>query len=67
MDDDFHPNECAINTSGRFGHSIAQARYGASIFWIRPKLSIDESVNKIIAHRQIKRDGSLRGIVEVIL
>ena len=67
MDDDFHPNEFAINTSGPFDHTIAQTRYGASIFWIRPKLSIDESVNEIIARRQIKRDGSLRGIVEVIL
>ena len=67
MDDDFHLDECAINARGLFDHTIAQARYGTSIFWIRLGLLVDENVDEFIAHWQIKRDGSLRGIVEVIL
>jgi hypothetical protein len=48
-------------------HAVAQARYGASIFWIRPGLLIGEGVEEFIAYWQLKRDGSRRGIVEVIL
>lgn len=51
---------------GLFDHAVAQARYGASIFWIRPGLLVGESVEDFIAYWQIKRDGSRRGIVEVV-
>jgi len=40
--------------------------YGASIFWVRPGLLVSESIEDFVAYWQIKRDGSKRGIVEVI-
>jgi len=67
MDDGFRLEECPIESRGLFDHALAQARYGASIFWIRPGLLIDEGVEDFIAYWQLKRDGSKRGIVEVIL
>jgi len=55
-----------ILSKGLFDHAVAQARYGASIFWVRPELLIGESLEDFVAYWQIKRDGSRRGIVEVI-
>ena len=67
MDDAFRLEECPTESRGLFDHAIAQARYGASIFWGRPGLLIGESLESFVAHWQLKRDGSLRGIVEVEL
>jgi hypothetical protein len=67
MDDAFRVEECPIESRGLFDHAVAQARYGVSIFWIRPGLLIDESIEDFIKYWQLKRDGSNRGIVEVIL
>jgi len=66
MDNAFALKECPIETAGLFDQAVAQARYGASIFWIRPAALINESVEDFIAYWQIKRDNSHRGIVEVI-
>ncbi len=66
MDDAFRLEECPIESRGLFDHAVAQARYGASIFWIRPGLLIREGVEDFLAYWQLKRDGSRRGIVEVI-
>ena len=66
MDDTFRLAECSAEARGLFDHAIAQARYGASIFWIRPGLLINESVDTFITGWQLKRDGSKRGIVEVV-
>lgn len=66
MDDAFHLENCPIEGRGLFDHAIAQARYGASIFWVRPGLLISERIEGFVAYWQIKRDGSRRGIVEVI-
>jgi hypothetical protein len=67
MDDVFRLEECPIESRRLFDHALAQARYGASVFWIRPGLLIDEDVEDFIEYWQLKRDGSRRGIVEVIL
>jgi len=67
INDAFRLEECPIESRGLFDHAVAQARYGASIFWIRPGLLIGEGVEEFIAYWQLKRDGSRRGIVEVIL
>jgi hypothetical protein len=47
-------------------HSVAQAHFGASVFWIRRMAAIggEESA---IEDWQIKRDGSERGIIEIVL
>lgn len=66
MGDDFRLENCPIEAQGLFDHAIAQARYGASIFWVRPGLLINESIDDFVAYWQIKRDGSKRGIIEVI-
>jgi hypothetical protein len=66
MDDAFRLEGCPIESRGLFDHAVAQARYGASVFWLRPGLMTGESVDDFIAYWQVKRDGSRRGIVEVI-
>ena len=65
MDETFVLDECPAESSALFDHSIAQARYGASIFWIRPNMLMSETMDDFIAYWQIKRDGTQRGIVEV--
>lgn len=66
MDDAFRLEDCSIEARGLFDHALAQARYGASIFWIRPGMLIQESVEDFVAYWQTKRDGSKRVIVEVV-
>ena len=66
MDEGFRLEDCPIEIQGLFDHAVAQARYGASIFWVRPGLLLSESIDDFVAYWQIKRDGSKRGIVEVI-
>jgi len=65
MDDAFRLEHCPMESRGLFDHAVAQVRYGASIFWMRPGLLIGESVAEFIGYWQIKRDGSQRGIVDV--
>lgn len=67
MDDAFRLEDCPVESRGLFEHAIAQARFGASVFWIRPALLIGETLDEFIAYWQIKRDGSQRGIVDVRL
>jgi len=66
MDDNFRLEACPIESRGLFDHAVAQARCGVSIFWTRPSILIGETVNEFLAHWQIKRDNSRRGIVEVV-
>ncbi len=60
LSDDFRLDSCDIECRALFDHATAQARYGASIFWIRPSLLIGEGVEDFIAYWQTKRDGSKR-------
>jgi hypothetical protein len=66
MRDDFEFNKCEGETRMLFDHLQAGAIFGTSVFWIRPCVLFRETVDEFIAHWQIKRDLSLRGIVEVI-
>lgn len=66
MGDKFCLEDCPIEARGLFDHAVGQARYGASIFWIRPGLLTSENVEDFIAYWQIKPDGTRRGIVEVV-
>ena len=66
MRDTFRLEHCPTEARGLFEHAIAQARHGASIFWIRPSSLIHSSVENFVTYWQSKRDGSKRGIVEVI-
>ena len=67
MDDTFRLENCPIESRGLFDHAVAQARCGASVFWIRPALLIGETLEQFIAYWQTKRGGGQRGIVDVIL
>jgi hypothetical protein len=66
MDDEFRLEDCPLEAQGLFDHAVAQARYGASIFWVRPGLLVQESIDEFILYWQVKRDGSRRGIVEIV-
>jgi hypothetical protein len=39
--------------------------YRVSIFWIQPSILIADSMDAFVAHWQVKRDGTKRGILEV--
>jgi hypothetical protein len=67
MDDGFRLEASPMEARGLFEHAVAQARFGASVFWIRPSLLLGKAVESFIAYWQIKRDGSQRGIVDVRL
>jgi hypothetical protein len=67
LDDAFRLENCPMESRGLFDHAVAQARYGASVFWIRPGMLIGETLEEFIAYWQTKRDGNRRGIVDVIL
>jgi hypothetical protein len=67
MADDFRLHAYGAETRRLFDHMEAEEEFGASIFWIRPSLLILETLETFIAHWQITRDGTRRGIVEVRL
>jgi hypothetical protein len=48
-----------------FDHAVAQARFGASVFWLR-RLAVVGDEQAAIEDWGLKRDGSRRGIVEII-
>ena len=48
-----------------FDHSAAQNYEGASIFWIR-LLAVIGGEQAAIEHWRLKRDGTKRGIIEVM-
>jgi predicted nucleotidyltransferase len=65
MADDFELNTCDEETRSLFEHERAAERLGASIFWTRPAILFLDTMDEFIAHWQIKRDQTRRGIVEV--
>ncbi len=66
MTESFQLAHCPPEASGLFNHALAQARYGASIFWVRPGLLMGQALAEFIAHWQLKRDKTRRGIVEIV-
>jgi hypothetical protein len=65
MDDAFHVGELERETKILFEHLSAQSYFGASIFWVR-RLAALGGETEAIQHWQSKRDGNLRGIIEVL-
>jgi len=65
MRDDFVLEDCVEGSRMLFEHDQAERQFGASIFWIRPSLLL-EPLDEFLAHWQVKRDRTRRGIVEVI-
>jgi predicted nucleotidyltransferase len=66
MQDNFSVADCDEEAKRLFDHEQADQEFGASIFWIRPSLLILETLEEFIAHWQVKRDKSRRGILEII-
>lgn len=64
MHDTFDLSELRAETRILFDHAAAQARFGASIFWLR-RLAVLPNEEETIMSWQLKRDGTRRGIVEV--
>lgn len=67
MADDFRLQTCDAETRLLFDQRDAEEEFGASIFWIRPSLLVLETLESFMAHWQITREGTRRGIVEVRL
>lgn len=65
LNDDFDLTACDETTRTLFDHRKVEDEFGASVFWIRPAMLILETLDQFIAYWQIKRDRTLRGIVEV--
>lgn len=64
MEDDFRVTNLELEVQQLFDHQQATATLGASLFWARPSMLL-EPLGTFIAHWQIKRDQTRRGIVEV--
>jgi hypothetical protein len=65
MNDGFCMEQCNDESALVFDHVRAQNALGASIFWIRPGLLINDTLEAFIQRWQRKREGGQRGIVEV--
>ncbi|MFQ5854593.1 MAG: hypothetical protein ACE5LU_02965 [Anaerolineae bacterium] len=65
MEDTFDTSQLAGETALIFDHIATQYYEGASIFWIR-RLAALEGEQATVEYWQLKRDGTKRGIVEVI-
>ena len=48
-----------------FDHAAAQAHFGASVFWLR-RLAALGGEEEAIAGWQIRRDGTRRGVIEIV-
>jgi hypothetical protein len=65
MDDDFDFSQIQGETRLLFEHGTAQSHFGARVFWLR-QLAAYNGEDAAIADWHIKRDGTERGIVEII-
>jgi len=65
MDDGFDAGRATGEARLLFDHAAAQAHFGASVFWLR-RLAALGGEDAAIDGWQTKRDGTRRGIVEII-
>jgi hypothetical protein len=66
MEDGFDIGTLSGETQSLFGdHLVAQNYFGASVFWLRRMAALPDE-QTAMADWQHKRDGSRRGIVEII-
>jgi hypothetical protein len=65
MEDSFNPDSCPAESLPLFRHDRAGVELGASVFWIRPGMLLGEPLDQFLSHWQQKRDGTVRGIVEI--
>jgi hypothetical protein len=65
MQDTFDLGQVAGQARFLFDHTMAQSYFGASVFWMR-RLAALGGEEQAIEDWQTKRDGSQRGIVEIV-
>lgn len=65
MEDTFDFNRVTVEAASIFHHGAAQNFEGASVFWIRRMAALGGE-QSALEDWQVKRDGTRRGIVEVI-
>ena len=65
MEDSFDAEALTGEARLLFDHSAADAHFGASVFWLRRVAALDGEA-ATIGYWQVKRDGTKRGIVEVV-
>lgn len=65
MQSDFKLEDAPRECQTLFSHADAEARFGASIFWLRDGMLSEEMAEEFLDTWQTKRDGTKRGIVEV--
>ena len=64
MEDSFDLSLVTGEAKLLFEHAVAQSHFGASIFWSR-RASCFPSEEEMVAGWGLKRDGTVRGLVEV--
>ena len=62
---DFRLEDAPRESRTLFSHPDAEARYGASVFWVREGMLPAELMQDFLETWQTKRDGTKRGIVEI--
>jgi len=65
MEDGFDMGQVGGESRILFDHASAQAHFGASVFWLRWLAALGGE-EQAIADWQIKRDGTRRGIIEIV-
>lgn len=65
MDDDFDYGSLEGESRLLFDHATAQDRFGASVFWVR-RIAALGGEKAAVEDWQLKRDGTRRGIVEIV-
>ena len=65
MSDDFDVGRLSLPQKLVFEHAAAQAKFGASVFWVR-RAAAHPSVEELISGWGITRDGTVRGIVTIV-
>ncbi len=62
---DFRLEEAPRESRTLFSHPDAEARFGASVFWIRQGMLNKAEIQEFLETWQTKRDGTRRGLLEV--
>jgi hypothetical protein len=65
MDASFKLEDAPRESRTLFSHPDAEARFGASLFWVREGMLTDTEMQAFLETWQTKRDRTMRGIVEV--
>ncbi len=66
MTADFRLEEAPRESRTLFSHPDAEARFGASVFWVRQGMLDEAQMQEFLETWQTKRDGTRRGLLEVM-